>query len=486
MGRANLKFLDEKLQKEREYWLQKLSGELALTSLPLDFKRPEVLTAERRTRAFAIAPEAESRLFQVCGDNELLIFAVLVATLKAYLHKCTGVEEVIVGTAIHKQYAEAAALNEVLALRDRVGGELTFKELLLGVKQTLSEAYKHQKYPFDRILDSLDIESPENRAPLFTVAAALDQINDTEGLSRLGTDLIFSFAVEQGRITARLDYNPSLFRGETVELIGEHYAEVLRAALASPDERISELSLLSGDKKRQLLFGFNDTGADYPTHQTINQLFAAQAERTPEKVAVLFHDRSLTYNQLQERTHQLALRLRALGIGAGARVAILMEHSIEEVVAILGVLKAGAAYVPLDPRHPKQRLSFVLADAKVSALLTQQKLTADLPETNAQVVAVDAEPWTDAAHAVELDGEATPQDLAYVIYTSGSTGVPKGVKIQHRSLVNYIWWAAQVYLRGESLDCALYSSLAFDLTVTSIFMPLITGNAVVVWQDGAA
>ena len=482
MGRANLKFLDEKLQKERDYWLQKLSGELTLTSLPLDFKRPEVLTAERQIRAFAITPEAEGHLFKVCGDNEPLIFAVLVAALKVYLHKCTGVEEVIVGTAIHKQNGGAAALNEVLALRDRVGGELTFKELLLGVKQTLSEAYKHQKYPFDRILDSLDIELPENRTPLFAVAAALDQINDTGSLSRLGTDLIFSFAVEQGHITARLDYNPSLFRGETVELIGEHYAEVLRAALAAPDGRISELSLLSGDKNRQLVFGFNDTRAEYPTHQTIHQLFTAQAERTPEKVAVLFHDQSLTYSQLHEHAHQLALRLRALGIGAGARVAILMEHSIEEVVAILGVLKAGAAYVPLDPRHPRQRLSFVLADAEVSALLTQQKLTADLPETSAQVVAVDTETWAGAEPTGELADEATPQDLAYVIYTSGSTGVPKGVKIQHRALVNYVWWAASVYLRGESLDCALYSSLAFDLTVTSIFMPLIAGNAVVVYD----
>lgn len=482
MGRANLKFLDEKLKTEREYWLQKLSGELALTSLPLDFKRPDVLTAERQTRAFDIAPEAESQLFEICGDNEPLIFALLVAALKVYLHKCTGVEEVIVGAAIHKQDGEAAALNEVLALRDRVGGELTFKELLLGVRQTLSEAYKYQKYPFDRILDSLDIESPGNRAPLFVVAAALDQINDTGGLSRLGTDLIFSFAVERGRITARLDYNPSLFRGETVELIGEQYAEVLRAALAAPDRLVSELSLISGDKKRQLIVGFNDTRADYPTHQTIHQLFAAQAKRTPENVAVLFHDQSLTYSQLDQRAHQLALRLRALGIGARARVAIMMDHSIEEVVAILGVLKAGAAYVPLDPGHPRQKLSFVMADAEVSALLTQQKLIADLPETTVRIVVVGAETWAGAEHAVELADEATPQDLAYVIYTSGSTGVPKGVKVQHRALVNYVWWAQSVYLRGDSLDCALYSSLAFDLTVTSIFMPLITGNAVVVYD----
>ncbi|MCA1612825.1 MAG: amino acid adenylation domain-containing protein [Acidobacteria bacterium] len=457
-------------------------AETEAARLPLDFKRPDAPAAERRSRAFAIAPETEARLFEVCGDNELLIFAVLVAALKVYLHKCTGVEEVVVGTPVHKEHGGAAALNEVLALRDRVGGELTFKELLLAVRQTLSEAYRNQKYPFDRILDSLGIESPANRTPLFAVAAALEQINDTGGLRRLGTDLIFSFAVEAGRITAGLDYKPALFRGETVELVGEQYAEVLRAALAAPDGRISELSLLSADKKLQLVSGFNDTAADYPADRTIHQLFAAQAERTPDRVAVLFREQSLTYGQLDERARRLALHLRGMGIGAGSRVAILMEHSVEEVVAVLGVLKAGAAYLPLDPRHPKQRLSFVLADAGVSALLAQQKLTADLPETSARVVAVDDETWAGAEDAAGLADEATPQDLAYVIYTSGSTGVPKGVRIQHRSLVNYVWWAASVYLRGESLDCALYSSLAFDLTVTSIFMPLITGNAVVVYD----
>src|SRR5215210_7278319 len=145
MGRANLKFLDEKLREEREYWLRKLAGDLALTSLPLDFKRPEALTAERRALPLALTPEAEGRVFQLCGDNELLAFAVLVAALKAFLHRCTGAEDVIVGTNVHQRPGEPALLNEALALRDTVRGDLTFKELLLAVRQTLSEAYQHQK-----------------------------------------------------------------------------------------------------------------------------------------------------------------------------------------------------------------------------------------------------------------------------------------------------------------------------------------------------
>jgi amino acid adenylation domain-containing protein len=285
-------------------------------------------------------------------------------------------------------------------------------------------------------------------------------------------------------LSLKIIYDRRYFDAPTIERILGHIKKLLQGMVDNPSQPLAALTLLSPDERRELLAGDEGTRADYPSDRCLHELFEAQAERTPDAVALVFKETRLTYAELNGRANQLARHLRASGAGPGVRVAVCLDHSPEMIVAVLGVLKAGAAYVPLDPSYPQARLAFMLKDAATPVLLTEQSLLAGLPPDSAAVPFRMDTDWPTVAHesAENLPATATPQDLAYVIYTSGSTGEPKGVKIQHRSAVNYVWWAAESYLRGESLDFALYSSLSFDLTVTSIYTPLLTGNRVLIYR----
>jgi amino acid adenylation domain-containing protein len=482
MSNTSLRFLDEKLEIEKDYWLQKLSGNLTVSGVPLDSKRPALYNDEKQSVNIHITPDIESKLLKFCNDNESLAFTVAVTALKICLHKYSAAEDIIVGTTIHERYAEMASLNKVLALRDQVSGAMTVKQLLLEVKATLSEAYSHQKYPFDSVLNLLQAEHPENHAALFNVVIVLDNANSRKNVSQLKNDVTLAFSITPKSINGTIEYNASLFKKESIELFGEHFKHILRTMLDGPEVLISRLELLSEDKKRELTSDFNATSADYPKHKTIHQLFEEQVAATPEAVAVVLEEQQLTYRELNSRANQLAHHLERFQVGPGVKVGIYMEHSMEMVVAVFGILKAGGAYVPLDPSHPSGRLPFMLQDAEVQIVLTQRRYAANVP-ADVKTISLDAE-W----NLVELEGVenaaggATAESLAYLIYTSGSTGEPKGVKINHSALVNYIWWARDVYLHDETLAFPLYSSLAFDLTVTSIYTPLITGNKIIVYQ----
>jgi amino acid adenylation domain-containing protein len=484
MSSTNLGFLDAKLEHEREYWLEKLSGDLVAAGVPLDFERPIVSSGEKEAVSSRLREDTASRLFAISGGSELLIFTVLVTAIKICLHKYTGLEDIVVGTPIHEQHRDAASLNRVLALRSRVGGAMPVKQLLSEVKRTLAEAYANQKYPFERILDLLNIETRGNRAPLFNVALVLEGINERENLSHLKHDLTVLCSIAKDEVSLKYEYDPRLFKRATVEVFREHCEAILRSMLDAPELTVSQLELLSAERKRAFIVDFNDTRADYPGEQLISRLFEEQVARDPARTAVTDAARSLSFRELNERANRLANYLRRAGAGRGALVGICLEHSPEALAAILAVLKAGAAYVPLDPAHPRSRLNFMLADAGAQVLLTRRQLAEGLAADALNVIALDADEDAIARESAEnLTPLATAADLAYVIYTSGSTGEPKGVMIQHAALVNYIRWAADVYLGRDELAFPLYSSLAFDLTVTSIFLPLVTGNEIVVYRD---
>jgi amino acid adenylation domain-containing protein len=485
MNSTSAPFLDDRLEKEKSYWLEKLSGDLAETALPLDRKRPPNFNAIRRAVTFCLEDrETESRLRQLCGRNEALTFTVLLTALKICLHRYTGAEDIIVGTSIHERHSEVSSINKVLVLRNQVRADATVKQLLQDVKATLSEAYANQKFPFESLVKLLAVEQARNRTPLLNVVAILDTEFQRENVRHLMNDVTVVFTIKDESITIGVEYNPDLFLTETIELFGYHLKMTLNDVLFNTDAQVSRLDLLTGAKKREMLFDFNETQSDYPQDKNIAQLFAEQAARTPDRIAVADGQQSLTYRELNARANQLAHSLVRHGVRPGILVGIYLEHSVQTIVALLAVLKAGGGYVPLDTHHPKARLSFIFKDAAFPILLTEQRLLDLLPESEAKSICLDAD-WDEVVSesADNPTPVATPADIAYVIYTSGSTGEPKGVRIRHDSLVNYVWWAAQVYLQGEDLDFPLYSSLAFDLTVTSIYTPLVTGNRVVVYRQ---
>jgi amino acid adenylation domain-containing protein len=488
LGALPRSFVSDQLEKEKDYWLTKLGGETAVAAagLPLDFSRPARFAGRGASSPLELEPQTAAHLLEVCRGAESLVFAALVTVLKVCLFKYTGAEDVIIGTAIHEQHAEVSPLNKVLALRSRVTGELAARELLEDVRRTLSEAYANQRFPFERLLELLSVETAAaNRAPLFSVAAILENINSRANVEHSMHDVTLVFVVRDGRLEGTIEYNSELFAPASVELFARHFDTVLQAVLKRPEAKIADIELLSHGRRQELVFDFNATGQSYPKGRTLHALFDEQAARTPAAVAVSCGGQPTTYAELAQRSDELARYLRGRGIGRGARVGIYLEHSAETLVALLGVLKSGAAYVPFEPAHPVSRLSFMLKDAGIALALTDERLAQSVEAAGAEAICLDA-----GLPESEIEGEpltpadaATGEDLAYVMYTSGSTGEPKGVEIRHESLVNYMWWAKESYGFTERTAVALYSSLAFDLTVTSLFTPLVAGGTIIVYRQ---
>jgi len=465
------------MDTDKDYWLQKLAGDLVVTGLPLDHHRSRSAVSNKERLSFAIDAQTEAHLRKLTGNDESLLFVTFIMALNVCLFKYTGNEDIIVGATAY----DSASMNRLLALRTRVTADLTVKQLLLDIKDTLAEAYAHQKFPFERLVELLNVEDLSHRMPLFDVMVVLGATDDTDYFKN---DVTLILKVNDNAISGALDYNPDLFTRESLEVLARHLQEILRAASESPDQTISQLELLSPSRRKELVVEYNNTASEYPRDKTIVQLFVEQVEKTPAHIALEFQNESVTYRELDQRANQLANWLRARGITAGVPVGIYLEHSAETIVALFGVLKAGGFYVPFDIAHPRARLDFMLADTATPLVLTQERLREKLAGSDVEIISIDAN-WPAIAleNATPPKTETTPDDLAYVIYTSGSTGEPKGVEIRHRNLVNYIWWAKDQYVGDETVAFALYSSLAFDLTVTSIYTPLITGNRSVIYRE---
>ena len=455
-----------------------------MSGLAPDFPRPDRYLPAKDSLRFELGREVTGSLIRVCGNSELLILSALIAGLKVCLFKYHGIEDVIIGTSIHHEAIEVAPLNRVLALRDRVTGDSTLRQLLPEVKRTLAEAYSNQKFSFERILDLLNIPILSNRAPLFDAVVILDKQNNRQNVAHLKTDVTMIFSPKQSNPICVIEYNPSLFKRTSIELFVEHYARVLQTVLENPNLTFSEVDLLTPEKRLELLDTFNSTETEYPGPETIHELIEEQAEKRGEREAVVSGEEAITYRELNERANQLGRYLRRKGAGRGKLVGVYMEHSIETVVGLVGVLKSGAGYVPIDVRNPKGRVRYIIEDAGIEIVVTKREEAERLEGIGVEKILMDEE-----RREIEEEGkgnieeEVRKEDLAYVIYTSGSTGHPKGVKVRHSSLVNYIRWAKETYIGEEELDFAMYSSIGFDLTVTSIYTPLISGSRVIVYGD---
>jgi len=493
MNSANLgshlpAFIDAELTRERDYWSQKLSGDFPASGPPPDFERPAIFVEEKGLCEIKVGPETQDKLLKISGNRPALAFAVLIAALKICLYKYTGAEDVVVGTPIHEDFSEVASLNKVLALADKLRDDLTVKELLVNVKQTLAEAYEHQKYPFNRILDLLQLPYPANRAPLFDVVVTLADINNKENVGHLRHDIGLDFSIADKGLEGVVEYNTSLFRRRTVENFAEHYRRVLHAVVDSPDAKISEIELSSAEERRRLVFDFNSTEREY-SGLGVHRLFDEQVRKTPSNTAVVSGDESLTYQQLNGRANQLARYLQARGVGAESLVGVCMGRSVELVVSLLAVLKAGAAYLPLDPSYPESRLRQMLEDAAVRLVLTEEEsaggVAAGPGEARRDVVCLRGE-WAEVGRGSDEDveGGEGSENLAYVIYTSGSTGRPKGVMISHGSLTNHMRWMLETFPLNDSDVVLQKTPFSFDAAVWEFYAPLLSGARLALARPG--
>ncbi|GAX45459.1 amino acid adenylation domain-containing protein [Tolypothrix sp. NIES-4075] len=499
------------LQSQLSYWEQQLANAPALLALPTDRPRPAVQTFTGSYQQFALSVELTEKLVKLSQEQGCTLFMTLLAAFDTLLYRYTGQSDILVGTPIaNRDRSEIEGLIgffvNTLVMRSNLAGNPSFSELLDRVRDMAMGAYSHQNLPFEMLVEALQPQRDLSYTPLFQVMFALQnapmsQIELTGltvtplaaesatakfdlSLSMQNTATSTTLSTGDGLIGV-WEYSTDLFDASTIERMAGHFVTLLESIVANPEERISQLPLLTQVEQHQLLVEWNNTQADYPLDKCIHQLFEEQVKRTPDAVAVLFDNQQLTYHQLNTRANQLAHYLRSLGVKPDTLIGICAERSLEMVVGLLGILKAGGAYVPLDPDYPQERLSFMLQDAQVSVLLTQQHLIESLPDHQAQLVCLDTD-W----HLIgEYNQENSISDvqasnLAYVIYTSGSTGQPKGVMLSHRNLCNHMFWMQATFPLTETDKVLQKTPFSFDASVWEFYAPLLVGGQLLLAQPG--
>ncbi|MEA5525869.1 non-ribosomal peptide synthetase [Nodularia spumigena] len=488
----------EILASQENYWKQQLGDAPRVLELPTDHPRPAQQSYQGEHEEYCLSKELTQKLKIVSQQNGVSLFMTLLTALSILLSRYSRQEDLCIGSAIANRthsYTEGLIgfFVNTLVLRSKIKPEQSFSELLQQTRQTCLDAYAHQDIPFEYLVEKLQPERSLSRNPLCQVMIALQ---NTEGagtnVSLPGLDIqsfeqSFPFAKfdlgldireNNNQLNCVWEYATDLFEADTIKRIARHFEVLLTAITQNPQQPISTLPLITTAEIQQLQAG-NQTDTDYPQDQTLVTLFEQQAAKTPDNIALVFADRSLTYQQLNQKANQLAHYLiQNFQIQPDTLIGICVERSLEMIIGLLGILKAGGAYVPIDPNYPQERIGFMLADCGTSVLLTQTSLKHQLPTTQLehppQVICLDEETFSSQL-TNNPSSQSTPDNLAYVIYTSGSTGQPKGVMIEHRAIVNLsLVWAQTFQVKNHS-RLLQFGSFSFDLSIGEIATSLITG-----------
>lgn len=504
----------QSVNKQKDFWMKTFENEVPVLELPIDYPRPAVWSSEGSKVYFELGEDETRALNEIVLNKNTTLFLLLFTIYNILVYKITNQEDIVVGTPVlGRMHADLERIVgmfiNTLALRNHPLNRKSFNRFLKEVHDRSIEAFENQEYQFENLVDALSVTRDPARNPLFDTmfvfqnegeVEARDYQKDAEYYSALQPLLsgyeyqkakfdLTVFAVEKkGKCLFSLEYSTRLFKEETARRFATYFENIVRSVIKRPGKKIFEIEIMPEQEKRQLLFDFNETGTDYPFHRTIHQLFENQAEKTPDHIAVYHQDRQVSYRELNLNAGLVAQKLGAGGIAADCPVGILAHRSIETLFGILGILKAGGAYVPIEPTFPAERIDFILEDSGAKILLTNKSENRNPEfETNSYVVLnLEHLDFENVSNFELRAADINPSSLAYIIYTSGTTGKPKGAMIEHRGAVNYISWAISQYVRGERVNFPMYTSISFDLTVTSIFTPLLSGNAMVIYglHDG--
>ncbi|HEV2860059.1 MAG TPA: amino acid adenylation domain-containing protein [Pyrinomonadaceae bacterium] len=476
-----------------DYWRGQLSGELPALNLPTDRPRPSVQTYRGSTQSFTLDGALTRRLKALARAEGCTPFMTLLAAFQVLLSRYTGQDDILVGSPTtgrsRPEFADVVGyfVNPVV-LRARLSGDPTFRSFLGQVRRTVLSALAHQDYPVALLSERLQPVRDPSRSPLFQVTFAWDKLQRLSGESgALETlfwkqggapfDLMMSVLESGESLVVHLHYNSDLFDDETVARFGTHYRTLLEGIADEPGGHVSALPLLSAPERRQLLVEWNETRVEFGERATAPRQFEARAAATPDAVAVVSGETSITYGELNASANRLARRLKALGVGPEVRVAVCLERSAETVLSALAVSKAGGAYVPLDPSNPKDRLAFMLEDARARVAIAGASVASELGLSGARLVCFEKD-WEEISRresAANLPAEAEADNLAYVIYTSGSTGQPKGVQVSHAALSNLVHWTRHAFGLTSSDRATLLAGVGFDASVWEMWPALTCG-----------
>ncbi|KYC42605.1 non-ribosomal peptide synthetase [Scytonema hofmannii PCC 7110] len=508
----------EVLEKQVGYWQKQLDG-ISMLNLPTDRPRLAAQSYQGARQPLQLSKSLSKALLALGQQEGVTLFITLLAAFQVLLYRYTQQEDIAIGSPIaNRNRSEIEGLIgffvNSLVLRTQLSGNPTFRELLSRVKEVALGAYAHQDLPFEKLVEELHPERNLNQNPLFQVVFALQNAPMTAlelpslTLSPLPFetettrfDLEFHlwepntqnglWADSSEGISGFVIYSTDLFDDSTIARMLGHFQTLLEGIVVNPEHRIAQLPLLSESELHDLLVGWNNTQLDYPQDKCIHQLFESVAEQNPDATALnarsanalVVGDEQLSYKELNIRSNKLANYLKKLGVKTEVLVGLCVERSFKMVIGMLGIMKAGGAYLPLDPSYPSERLNFMLEDAQVSILLTQDKWMKGLENQNLQVICLDKD-WEIITQELEdnLPSQVKVDTLAYVIYTSGSTGKPKGVKIEHRGLLNLVFWHQKAFAVSPLDRATQISGVGFDACGWEIW-PYLSAGASIYFVD---
>ena len=498
------------LEREVRYWKEQLKG-AAVMDLPADHARPAVSTYRGGRERVEIDKKLSDDLRRLSQREGASLFMALMAAFKALLMRYSGEEDVSVGTAITNRTRRGVAgligfFVNTLVMRTDLSGNPSFRELIRRERKVALEAYAHQEAPFEKVVEEINPDRNLSRSPLFAVMMVLEDARgkdlEIKGLKAqwAGEDAAtakfdLELVLTQSRegIDGSLEYSCDLYEGETIRRMARHFEKVVAEVVRDPDQRIKEIDLMSGSERERILVKWNKTAIDYPRDRTIHELFEEQAESRPDAVAVAYRDQEVSYRELNARANHMAGTLLELGVGPEVVVALLAERGIDFLIAILAVFKAGGAYLPLDPRHPAQRICQTLGRSGAGLVMTTSQFGPLAAEAVAGLTAEDRpavffmeELFKESGQEENLGRRFLPNQLSYVIFTSGSTGAPKGAMVEHRGMLNHLLAKVRTLGLDDRDAIAQTASQCFDISVWQFLAALLVGGRVDVFDDEVA
>jgi len=493
----------QSFKNQEEYWLNEMSGDLPILELPADKPKPVVPSYKGGRVSREMDPILIDTIRKFSTKNNATHFMTLFSLYTLWLHRLSGQTEIIVGMPVAGRSLKGSEnligyCTHLIPIRSKYDPKESFLTYLKRMRGTLLNGYQHQDYPFSRLIDKLGAAKKSSSGVPIQSIFNLDRPGDIPSFNELEVnwesqnvyhvafDLVFNLTEVGNRMTLECDYSEDKFVVSSIERFVDYFENLARNVMERPDGEVGLISLMNDREWKRWIMKWNKTEHAYPAEKSLPELFESVAKKHAKDVAVVWNDGNLLYDELNIQSNKLAHWLSENGIGRSSRVAIFLDRSPELFIAMMGVLKSGAAYIPMDKQYPSERISYMLEDASPELIITTKELSKNIDKSTISKLFMDddASKWAKMKKK-NLKTEHDPLDIAYIMYTSGSTGKPKGTLIHHKGLLNYLTWAQEYYKTSDGIGSPLHSSIAFDATITSLFTPLISGRTVhIVPTDG--